>query len=319
MIRFLLLILLLISTTGSNAHEQNVQKVVIFSGSITGVYYPTAGAICRELNLNKKDQLNCVVKGGNGSFQAINALKNHENNLAIIQSDVSDSAYLANGLLDKSKPFSELRWLFSLYEDVFTIIVRNDSKISSLDDIKHTKISYGSKGSGTLAMLNAIMKLKNWQMSDFLDVIGIEPSAQAEALCDGSIDVVLFSVAHPNGAIKEIMNTCEVKFISLKDKELKDILENNSNYTAATINANMYNIPKPVNSFSAKAALYTTTDLNDKAAYNIVKTIFTNLPNFRTLHPVLNQLEAEKMLILPGNIPLHPGAKKYYLKAGLMK
>lgn len=303
----------------SNAQEFSGRKMVISAGNVTGVYYPTAGAICREINLNKNDDISCFVRASNGSFQALSELQSDKSNLAIVQSDIANDAFNNTRLFAKSKPFADLRAILSLYDDAFTIVTKKDSKINKLDDIKNTKVSYGHSGSGTYSMLNAVMKVKNWHITDFVSIVPISPSDQAEALCRGEIDAVLFSVAHPNGAIKEIFNNCDAKIISLSDEEINQIIKSNDYYKKATIDASIYNTSENIESFSSKAGLFATTKLSNAAAYNLARRVATNIQALRDSHPVLKKLEASDLPKIEGNIPMHPGAKKYYIEAGLLK
>lgn len=314
-----LLGLFVIFVATSNAFANDSKKLIISSGNITGVYYPTAGAICREVNLSKDKDMSCLVRATNGSFQALSELQGNKSNLAIAQSDIINDAYNATRLLTKDKPQRNLRGVFSLYEDIFTIIVRADSKINSFDDTKNKSVSYGIAGSGTFAMLNAMMNIKNWQMSDFAEVVALSPFEQSTALCDGKIDVVMFAVAHPNGAIQEVTNSCDVRFISLNPQEIKALTKGNKNYVSARIDAGIYNAKNDVHSISAKAALVTRANMSNEVVYDLTKTVFASLPVLRTLHPVLARLDSARMPFISGNIPLHPGAKKYYVEAGLLK
>lgn len=313
---FLVLFSAIVIVNGSFAEEK--ARVVISSGNITGVYYPTAGAICREIN-TKDDSITCLVRASNGSFQALSELREGNSNMAIVQSDVANDAYLSTGLMDKEEKFTELRAIAALYDDIFTIIVREDSDIKTTNDIKGRKISYGNSGSGTFSMFNALMKIKDWQLSDFTQVLAVSPSDQPEALCSKEIDVVLFSAAHPNGTIKEIFNNCDARIIALSQSEINKLIENNSSYKHALIPAKLYRNNPEITSISSKATLLTTTRMTNNMAYNITKQMNVNIKELHKMHPVLNHLKASELPLIEGNIPLHVGAKKYYIEAGLLE
>ena len=62
--------------------------VTIGTGGVTGVYYPTGGAICRLLNKTRKQHgIRCSVESTGGSIYNLNAIRNGELDLGVAQSD----------------------------------------------------------------------------------------------------------------------------------------------------------------------------------------------------------------------------------------
>ena len=51
--------------------------------------------------------------------------------------------------------------------------------------------------------------------------------------------------------------------------------------------------------------------------YEVIRTVFKNLDEFKALHPALRGLEAESMAKDGLAAPLHEGAKRYFKEAGL--
>ena len=55
------------------------QFISIGTGGVTGVYYPTGGAICRLVNANRKEHgIRCSVESTGGSIYNINTIKGGE-------------------------------------------------------------------------------------------------------------------------------------------------------------------------------------------------------------------------------------------------
>ncbi len=68
--------------------------ITIGTGSVTGTYYPTGGAVCRLVNKYKKEtKIRCSVESTGGSVYNINTIKNGELDFGIAQSDVVYQAY----------------------------------------------------------------------------------------------------------------------------------------------------------------------------------------------------------------------------------
>lgn len=74
----------------------------IGTGGLTGVYYPTGGAICRLLNRERKTHgIRCSVESTGGSIYNLNALASGELEFGVAQSDMQYHAY------EGSSKFSE--------------------------------------------------------------------------------------------------------------------------------------------------------------------------------------------------------------------
>jgi TRAP transporter TAXI family solute receptor len=71
-----------------------------------------------------------------------------------------------------------------------------------------------------------------------------------------------------------------------------------------------------IESVGVKATLITSSEVRDEIVYAITKEVFDNLAEFKELHPAYSTLTKESML--NGlSAPVHPGALKYYMEAGL--
>jgi TRAP transporter TAXI family solute receptor len=107
------------------------EYITIGTGSVTGVYYPTGGAICRLMNKMKKQTgIKCTVESTGGSVYNINAIKKGELDFGIAQSDVVYQAYHGEGKF-KGKPFKGLRVVMSIHPELLTLVVRKDSGIKN--------------------------------------------------------------------------------------------------------------------------------------------------------------------------------------------
>ena len=62
--------------------------ISIGTGGVTGVYYPTGGAICRLVNKSRKEHgIRCAVESTGGSVYNINTIKAGELEFGVAQSD----------------------------------------------------------------------------------------------------------------------------------------------------------------------------------------------------------------------------------------
>jgi TRAP transporter TAXI family solute receptor len=295
--------------------------VSVGTGAITGVYYPAGGAICRLLNRGRKEHgIRCSVESTGGSVSNINAIRNSVIDFGIVQSDWQYNAYNGSGFFSDQSAFKELRSVFSLYTETFTIAVLEKSGIKKLDDILGKRVNFGPQGSGMYATMEVLLNAKGWKKEDFSSITYLQPSEQPKALCDEKIDVMVYVAGNPNGVMQEATQTCKVRIIPIDSETITKLLQNNTYYAKAVIPANMYSgNGNNIETFGIKASLITSEKTSLDVVYNMTKSVFENFDNFKTLHPVFSSLKKEDMVKDGNSAPLHPGALKYFKESKLVK
>ena len=295
--------------------------VTIGTGGVTGVYYPTGGAISRMVNKKAHYGIKATVESTAGSVYNVNAVVNGELEFGIVQSDRQFQAY--NGLAEwsQSGPQKDLRSVFSIHPEAITLIAAERSGVRSVADLQGTRVNVGNPGSGQLQ--NSKDVLAAYGMS--LDSIQGEQVKAVEApglLQDEKIDAFFYTVGHPNGNIKEATSgRIKVRIVSVNGPETDSLLAKYPYYAKATIPAQFY--PNAVNSedvesVGVKATFVASKKLDNAVVYAITKEVFDNLEAFKTLHPAYAVLTKENML--QGlSAPIHQGALQYFKEAGLLK
>jgi len=209
----------------------------------------------------------------------------------------------------------------SLYTEAINVVVRKDSKIYQLDDIKSKVVNFGQRGSGGRASIEELMKVNGWTNNNvFASVTELKSEEQAAALCRGHIDVMILAAGNPSRYIQEAASKCEIRMIEVTGDNITNFVKNNPRYSLTVIPGGMYNgVPRDIRTYGFKATLVTTTDTSEEIVYNLTKAIFENLTQFKTLNPALADLDKNKMITEGRSADYHIGALKYYMEAGLMK
>ena len=313
--------LLLAATQFSAPSAANDKFVTIGTGGVTGVYYPAGGAICRLVNRGRKDHgIRCSVESTGGSIYNLNAISQGELDLGVAQSDWHYNAYEGTGVFADIGANKDLRALFSLHSEPFTVVARADSGIKSFDDLVGKRVNIGNPGSGQRATMEEIMKAKGWSRDDFSVIAELKAAEQAQALCDNKIDAMVFAAGHPNGSIQEVTTTCESRLIPVDGKVIEELIAAKPYYAKAIIPGDMYKgNPDDIATFGVKATFVSSSKVESDVIYQIVKAVFENFDAFKTLHFVFAGLEKEKMVTDGLTAPLHDGALRYYKEAGLIK
>lgn len=305
-----------------NAEAISATKYVsIGTGAITGVYYPSGGAICRLLNRGRKEHgIRCSVESTGGSVSNLNAIRNGAIDFGIVQSDWQYHAFNGTGFFADQKPFKDLRAVFSLYTETFTMAVLEKSDIKKLDDVVGKRINFGPEGSGMYATMEVLMGAKGWTRETFSSVTFLQPSEQPRALCDDKIDVMIYASGNPNGVLQEATQSCKVRIIPIDRATIDKLTQASTSYVKAIIPGGMYaGNPGNIETFGVKSALVTSEKTNSDVVYKLTKAVFENFENFKTLHPVFSSLKKEDMITEGNTAPMHPGAARYFQEAKLLK
>lgn len=294
--------------------------VTIGTGGQTGVYYQVGGAICRLVNKGTKDHdIKCTHTTG-GSVANINGIRAGDLDMGVAQSDWQYHAY--NGSAPEQFPdgaFKELRAVFSVHPEPFTLVVRADSGINSFDDLKGKRVNVGNPGSGQRGTMEVVMKEMGWTMDDFALASELKSSEQSAALCDNKIDAMIFTVGHPNGSIQEASTSCESKLVNVDNDVIRKLAADNDYYAMVTIPGGMYKgTDNDVTTFGVGATFVASTKTSDDVVYAIVKAVFEDMRRFKKMHPAFGNLDPALMIKNNLSAPLHDGAVRYYKEKGMM-
>ena len=296
------------------------QYITIGTGGVTGVYYPTGGAICRIMNKQKqKTGVKCTVESTGGSVYNVNAIKKGELDFGIAQSDVVYQAYNGEGKF-KGKPFKGERVVMSIHPELLTLVVRKDAHIKSFFDLKGHTINIGNPGSGNEAAVSLLFKTcKKMSLKD-INAEHLKASESPNALKDKKIDGYFYMVGHPTANIKDAANSTSIDLISLDNvPATKKLVAEKPYYAWGVIPAGMYKgVNHPTKTYGVKAILVTSNKMSEKVVYELTKSILDNFDKFKRMHPAYKNLTKKDLLKGFDHKIMHPGAVKAFKEAGLL-
>lgn len=292
----------------------------IGTGGVTGVYYPAGGAICRLLNRGRDEHgIRCSVESTGGSIYNLNAMRQGELDLAVVQSDWQYHAYKGSSDFADAGPMENLRAVFTLHTEPFTVVARQDSEVTDFRDLEGKRVNIGNPGSGQRATMSVLLDEMGWETDRFALSSELSASEHSRALCDNSIDAFFYMVGHPSGSIEEASTTCDIRLVNVTGEAVDTLVERHPYYARATIPGGTYRgTDADVETFGVAATFVSTSDTDADAVYELVKSVFENFDNFRRLHPAFEQLDPEKLVDDARTVPLHEGAERYFREEGLL-
>jgi uncharacterized protein len=291
--------------------------ITIGTGGVTGVYYAVGGAICRLMNKDRaKTGIRCSVESTGGSAFNINTIQGGELDFGMAQSDVHFNAIKGQGQY-KDKAFADLRAVYSVHPEPFTVLARKEANVAKFEDFKGKRFNVGNPGSGTRASMEQLIGAIGWKLGDFSLASELKADEHGPALCDNKIDGFYYGVGHPSANIQDPTTTCGAKLVPLTGPVIDKLVKDNSYFAKATIPGGMYSgNPNPTETYGVMATLVTSAKVPDDVVYNLVKATFDNFEEFKKLHPAFASLEPAKMVKDGLSAPLHPGAAKFYKEKG---
>lgn len=256
-----------------------------------------------------------------GSRDNVRKLIAGELDSALVQSDVAFAAYSGDKREFAQNPerFQSLRAIASLYSEVLHVIVRADSGIEHISDLRGHKVSMGASNSGTVS--NVADMLAAYEVgADFFEGVNLSVSEGLSALKRGEVDAVFAISAYPNRMITKAFSDPEqtLRLVSLDKAVETQMLRRDLYLKEALIPTASYpKQDKDVRSIAVRALWLTTTDQDADLIYDLTKRFWNKgaeaLQQKLKSPELLPQLQHGLDAI---GIPLHEGAKRYYNEIG---
>jgi TRAP transporter TAXI family solute receptor len=301
---------------GKSSSEE--RAMVLMTGTPRGVYYPVGSALCTLFNFDHGAGSRCVALRSRGSVANIAALKAGNAQLALVQSDTQAAAFEGRGEFTAKGAFRDLRSLFALYSENMAVLVRADSDIRQIGDLKGKRINIGHPESGQHAVVEQVLGALGLSRRDFVIYLEKGPG-QVKRLCTGELDAAVFLGGSPNGHVTAVTLACDIRLLPVDGPQIQRLLEHHPEFSRGLIPGGRYRgNPDDIPTVSVTATLVTTASQSEDEVYAFVRTIFDNFQILAELHPVLNELEPREMAGIHGAAPLHPGAQRFFRERGLI-
>jgi TRAP transporter TAXI family solute receptor len=292
--------------------------ITIGTGGVTGVYYAVGGSICRLVNKDRaKHNIRCSVESTGGSVYNVNTIKAGELDFGLAQSDVQYQALKGEGGFKEA--YGDLRAVFSVHPEPFTLVARPEASIKSFADLKGKRVNVGNPGSGTRAAIDELLAAEKMKVSDFALASELKADEHGPALCDNKIDAFFYGVGHPSANIQDPTTACGAKLVPLTGPAIDALVKGKPYYAYATIPGKLYaGNPEPTRTYGVLATVVTSAKVPAEVVYVMTKAVFDNLDEFKKLHPAFSNLDPKTMVKDGLSAPLHEGAARYFKEKGML-
>lgn len=295
--------LLVAGSMGGAAQAQD--ELRIGTASLGGAFYPVGQGIA-NLVTEHVDGVSMVPVVTQGAVENPRLVANGETDLGITNANM---LYLA---VKGEKPYQdalEIAPLGALHPSILHIVTLDGSPIETFADLKGKRLAVGPAGGGTLSFLTRLLEVYGMSPGD------ITPSFLSYAdgfsqLSDGNVDAALALSGYPTSAVMQTEATNKLKFVTIADDKLAEILEKYPYYSQVTLPKDVYNLDEDAVVLGVNNVLIAPASMDEERAYAITKAVYGHLDAFGEENANAKQIDIEDSRKLA--VPLHPGAQRYF-------
>ncbi len=296
----------------SAASSGDSASLKMATGGTTGTYYAFGGIVAGVLDANL-DGISVVVHDSGASKANVYEIIDGDADMGFAQNDVTYYALTGTDLFETDGAQTGFSVMAGLYPEVVQIVSTKD--ITDISQLKGMRVSVGDAGSGTEFNARQILEAYGITFDD-IQVQNLDFGSSATALQDGKIDAFFCVAGAPTTNIVDLCTTTSINILGVDEEHLATLQSNYSFYTAYTIAAGTYSgVDSDVNAVAVTATMLVSDNLSEDVVYNLTKCLFEKA----------GEMEHEKATFLDpayavsgfDDMPIHPGALKYYQEVGV--
>lgn len=312
------------------AMAQDLRFFRIGTGSTSGSYFPVGGIIASAVS-NPPGSRECE-KGGScgvpGLLAVAQSTQGPIENIALIakgtlesglvQADLAYWAFHGTGLYADKGAVKNLRAIANLYAEVIHVVVRANSDIQGIRDLKLRRVSLGEQASGTL--VNARAVLKAYGMSE-LDVLPfyLQPGPAADLLAKDGIDAFFVNAGPPASAVAELARATPIRLLTISGGEREALLKEYPFFSSRIIPGATYEGVPGVESLGIGVQYLVSAEVGEKLVYGITRALWhpSTQKLWENVGPIGRSIRLETALDGLG-VQLHPGAALFYFEKNML-
>lgn len=276
--------------------------------------YTTASALC-DLATSLNENLEMISEESNGYGANVSLLINGDAEFGMTDALALQQGYNATDDY-ASYPAGEVVGVSALNAAQMAIIVRADSDIQTLDDIRGKRVGIGQVG-GT-SLMHTLNMLESAGIDPDNDIVAykVKSAEQAEMMKNDQLDVYIWCGSYSGSAQVDLVTSIDCRVIA-PDEELVDkIIEANPCYFKTEIPGGAYpGYDDPIPTFGSQTVFFCRTDVPDEVIYQITKAMYENLDSLGQQSAGYRERDVNTA-VTGISVPIHPGAQAYYEEVG---
>ena len=308
------------NTTNGDANEapktELIKNIVTGTGGNTGTYYAFTTAVGQVLST---DDYKFTVQATGGSQANIEMIEDGEAQFAIVQNDVMNYAY--EGTNGFAAPITCFSAVGCVYAEVCQVIATKSSGIKTIADLKGKDVAVGDAGSGVYYNATQILAAAGLDIDKDINKTAASFGNAATLLKDGDIDAAFITAGTPTPAVSDLTTSTDIVAVDLGEDVIAKLMNDYPFYAKHEYTSDDYSFISDDEASSTVAIMATfivSNDMSEEQVYEITKNLWENQEEIAVAHAKGKEMNKDTAVAAIGNVPLHPGAEKYYREIGVI-
>jgi TRAP transporter TAXI family solute receptor len=293
------------------------ENISIATGGTGGVYYPLGGGLASVLSKHVPGmQATAEVTGG--SVDNLKLVSTGKTYIAFSMADAGQDAYRGEDKFKGNKV--PLKTLMVLYPNRMHVVSIDGKGVNKMADLKGKRVSTGAPGSATEVMAFRLIEAAGLDKDKDMKRERLSVAESVNAIKDGKIDAFFWVGGLPTAGVTDLANTPGTKIKMVDHAEVVAPMNKKYGnlYVEDVIPKDMYRGMDTDNKQATVMNILVAHEtMDDKTAYNIVKTIFDKRDDLIAVHKEAMNFKLSNQTNAATPIPFHPGAIKYYTEKGI--
>ena len=315
------------------AQDKDATKVIRIGAGPTGATdFPFGGLIANAIS-NPPGSRECDRGGSCGvpgliavaqttanAADNLRAVARGDLDLALSQADVAAWAYRGAGAFANEEPMDKLRLIARLYPENVHLVVRADSPIKTIADLKGKKVAMGTESSATAATAKLILSAFGVRW-DSVQMKYLDFAVTTDALAKNTVDAAFLVSGAPVLALEDLSGRLPIRLVPISGPPADKLAQVFPFYSRGVIPAGTYGAGQPpVETIDVGSVLVGRSTMDPELAYGIVRAIWheRNAPLFKAGH-ARGQFMDKNLAAQDIGLPILKGADRYYIQSGLME
>jgi TRAP transporter TAXI family solute receptor len=287
----------------------NSMIITLILGTATpGGGFPVFGAAYAEMLNAQEPRLRIETRNTKGSTENVPLLEAGKLDLGLVAGELASAAL--------AKPGTELRIVAAMYSSPGVFMVRADSPVRAIADLKGRNVVLGTQGSGITVLGRTVVQalelpIREITLEKAADGPPMLLDGRADALWGAGVGWPAFTALAKSGA----------RFVGPSADEVKRILARQPALQAVTLPAKSYpGQDAPIPSVGSWSYVFARPGLTEEQGYLLARALHrAEGPMASRLDQARETTAANTVAAAPRADLIHPGALKYFREAGIAK
>lgn len=301
---------------GGDGGDDFLTDLQMGTGSTGGTYYPLGGEMATVMARHADvDGLNVTALETGASLENLTKIGNGELQLGMTINGTAVDALEGNAPFDDNA-IENFGYITQIYPEVLHIVTLEGSGVESVEDLAEKRVAIGPPGGASNVLAQQVLAAHGIEQGDY-QAFAEDFSIATDRMQNGQIDANFGILGSPAASVDQIQATTgEVKYLDISDDAMQTLLDETF-YEEYTLPADTYSwLEDDVTTLTARAILVaSTTQVSEDVGYELTKALLEN--GSEITHDQGRFMTAEEALEGRLDLPLHPGAQRYYDEIGM--